>query len=294
MKQYIAHLALVAVALIYAFNYFIAKDLFKEISPLGVVAIRSMVAIIFFWLIQIFWIREKIQSRKDYLRFFVCGMLGIALNQIFFFSGLDRTVEVNASVLMTTTPVFVFLLGFFMRVEKLSALRILGLGLAATGAVLLIQGGESLSIKPETLVGDLMVIFNASVYGLYLVLVRPLVQRYHPMTIMVWVFSFGALLTLPVGIPSLLKVDWPNLTQPAVWAVVYVVLFTTIGAYSFNAIALKRVPSTTAGIYIYLQPVLVSVLAFFLLEEGVSLKELAFIAMVLLGVYLVSYKKSPN
>ncbi|MEL7535309.1 MAG: DMT family transporter, partial [Bacteroidota bacterium] len=173
MKQYLAHLALLGVALIYAFNYFVAKDLFAEIPPLGVVAIRSIAAIIFFWAVQILWIREKIQNTKDYLRLFGCGLLGVALNQIFFFSGLDRTLAVNASVLMTTTPVFVFFVGIFMRVERLSGLRILGLGLAGIGAVSLILGGQALSFNQETVIGDLMVVFNASVYGLYLVLVRP-------------------------------------------------------------------------------------------------------------------------
>ncbi|MFK7925400.1 MAG: DMT family transporter [Bacteroidia bacterium] len=294
MKQYLAHLALLAVGLIYALNYFIAKDLFAVVPPLGVVAIRSIAALVFFWLIQLLWIREKIQSRKDYLRLFICGMLGVALNQIFFFSGLDRTLAVNASVLMTTTPVFVFFVGIVMKVEQLTAKKILGLGLAGVGAVLLILGGRELTFNQDTVIGDLMVIFNALVYGLYLVLVRPLVQRYHPMTIMVWVFTFGAMLMIPLGLPSLLPLDWASLPQPAVWGIVYIVLFTTIGAYSLNAIALKKVPSSTAGIYIYLQPVLVSVLAFFLLEDGVSLEELTFIAMVLIGVYLVSYKKSPD
>lgn len=294
MKQYLAQLALLAVALIYAFNYFIAKDLFAAVPPLGVVAIRSIAGLVFFWFIQLVWIREKIQSRKDYFLLFICGMLGVALNQIFFFSGLDRTLAVNASALMTTTPVFVLFVGIIMKVEQLTAKKILGLGLAGIGAVLLILGGRELSFNQDTVIGDLMIVFNALVYGLYLVLVRPLVQRYHPMTIMVWVFTFGAMLTLPVGIPSLLPIDWAILPQPAVWGIVYIVLFTTIGAYSLNAIALQKVPSSTAGIYIYLQPVLVSVLAFFLLEDGVSLEELGFIAMVLIGVYLVSYKKSPN
>lgn len=294
MKQYLAHAALFAVSMIYAFNYFIAKDLFSEIGPLGVVSIRAISAVVFFWIVHVLWIREKIQSRQDYLRLFFSGILGISLNQIFFFSGLARTLQVNASVLMTTTPVFVFLIGFLMRVEKINATKVFGLVLACVSAVLLILGGRELSFNQQTLTGDLMVIFNASVYGLYLIVVKPLVAKYNPMTIMVWVFTFGSLVNIPLGIPELMAVDAASLSVSALWSVAYVVFFNTICVYSFNAFALQSVPPSIASIYIYLQPVMVSVLAFFLLEEGVSVEELIYIAMVLTGVYLVSYKKRPN
>lgn len=282
------HLALFLVAFFYALNYFIAKAVFAEIPPIGVVAIRSVVAIVFFGLIQRGWVREKIRSRKDYLLLALCGLLGASLNQLFFLGGLSRTLEVNASILMTTTPLFVFLTGFVLRTERLDGRKIVGLAMAFSGAVLLTLGGRVLDFSNSTLVGDLMVAFNAAVYGIYLVIVRPLMVRYHVLTVVFWVFLFGGLLNIPLGLPDLLALSPSLLSASALWGVGYILIFATLLNYLLNAFALQKVASSSVGIYIYLQPVLVAMMAWIVHKESLGAEKLGYMWLVFLGVYLVS------
>lgn len=283
-----AHAALFGVALFYALNYFIAKSVFAEISPLGIVALRSVFGIVCFGLIHRLYIRERIKARKDFYLLAICGLLGASLNQQFFLGGLERTLEVNAAVLMTTTPIFVFLTGFLLRTEKLSAGKIIGLMIAFVGASLLTLGGRELNFASETMVGDLMVAFNAAVYGIYLVIVRPLMLRYHVLTIMFWVFVFGGVVNIPLGLPDLLALSPTELSVNALAGMAYILVFSTLLAYLFNAYALQKVNSSAVGIYIYLQPVLVAIFAWLLDKDPLNGEKSFYMLLVLLGVFVVS------
>lgn len=290
----LAHLALWAVALIYGFNYFLARQVFAEVPALGLVALRSLVGAVAFMAILRWGTRERIQSRADWGRLALCGLFGAAINQLFFLLGLARTIEVNASVLMTTVPLFVFLGAFVLREEVLTWRKGLGLLAAGSGAVLLILAGRKVAFGLDTLSGDLMITFNAACYGTYLVLVRPLMVRYHPFTVLAWVFTIGALLNVPIGLPTLLSVPWESVSAAAWWRVGYILLFVTVGTYGLNAWALRQVAASAVGVYVYLQPVIVAVIAFFWARDDLSPAKLLFMALVLGGVFAVTYKKRPQ
>lgn len=286
-----AHAAMFSVAVFYAANYFIAKrTVFTHIDPFGLVAIRSIAAVLFFGAIAVFVIREKIE-RKDWWRFFACGMFGVAINQTFFLWGLSKTVEVNAGVIMTLTPVFVFLIAWLLKEEQMSRRKFGGLLLAFTGALLLSLGGRQLAFDPEHVLGDIMVALNATSYAVYLVLLRPLSVKYNTFTIIGWIFIFGGIITIPLGMPYILMIKPAELPASAWLGTVYVIVFTTFLAYSFNAWSMKRVPSSHVGIYIYVQPVLVTIIAAIGFSGSINWEKVGYIILVLTGVFFVSFKK---
>ena len=114
-----AHLALFGAAVIYGANYVIAKSVMPE--PIGASAFivtRVLGAGLIFWFVRAF-IREKIQ-RKDYWRLLVCGITGVALNQLFFFNGLQITSPLNASIIMTSNPIVVMVIASILLKNKIS------------------------------------------------------------------------------------------------------------------------------------------------------------------------------
>lgn len=284
-------MALLSVALFYALNYFILKRTFEDIPPLAIWVIRAFFGAVLFTGLSYLVGTEPIRSRADYWRLFACGITGVSLNQWLFLNGLAQTSEVNASVLMITAPVFVFLFAFLAQAESVSWLRIAGLLLSFAGAAMISLGDRSLSISSTTVSGDLMILGNAACYGLYLVLVRPLLLRYHVFTITKWVFGFGAIMVVPLGIASLWAVSWSEVSSFAWFGAAYVVLFVTVLAYGLNAWAMQRVPSSYVGIYIYLQPVLVAIIAGVLLGQVIEMEKFSYIFAVFAGVFLVTYKK---
>jgi len=287
-----AHLALVVVGFGYAFNYFIAKWVFSyDIGAFGVVAIRNIFGTLFFLFVGTFVIKEKIRDPKDLMLLALSSLFGIVINQLLFFKGLSLTIELNASVLMITSPVFVFLISAIFKTEKLTFLKISGLLLSFTGAIFLILSGRKLELGGNTLTGDLLVFINSASYGVYLVIVKPLTLKYHPLTIVKWVFLMGGFVIIPVGYGDLTEVNWGELPAQAYWGLLYIVLVTTILVYALNAYALSKVPSSYVAIYIYLQPVLVAFFSLFWAKDQLGPNKLLYILLVFVGVFAVTYRK---
>ena len=290
-----AHIALFLVALIYGANYTIAKEVLdnNHIQPLGFVLMRVISGFIFFWLIHALFVKEKIE-RKDILKFFLCGIFGVAINQMFFFLGLKLTTPINASLIMTTTPILVLVISAILIGEKITARKVAGIITGCSGAVLLIAYGEDLKFGEDRFWGNLLIFINAASYGIYLVLVKTLMRKYSPITVVKWVFTFGILFVLPFGARDLSLVEWSTFGINIWLAVIYVLIFTTFLAYLFNAYALKTVNPSVVSTYIYLQPLLAGMIAILFGKDELVLIKVISGGLIFLGVYLVSSQNQPK
>lgn len=289
-----AHLALIAVALFYGINYFTLKGVFNEnYDSFALLAIRNIAGVSFFALFHYLFIKEKIKDRKDLGRLALCALFGISINQIFFLWGLSNTSKVHSSVLMITTPVFVFLVARLLSQETISLRKVMGLLLSFAGAVILILLGSKAggSTDDSTITGDLMIMINAASYGVYLVLVKPLVVKYNTFTIIKWIFIFGAIPNISLGIGPLMATDFSHLSFNAAFGIGWLVIFATFGAYFLNAWAMKQLPASSVGVYIYVQPVFVTLGAAILGSGEVNVEKIIMILLIFAGVYLVTQKR---
>ena len=288
-----AHLALIAVAVFYGVNYFTIKLTFAEgFNSFEVLAVRSAIACSVFFLFHRLTIKEKVQSGRDYLLLAICGLFGVSTNQTFFLWGISLTSPVNASVLMITVPAFVFLLAWISRNERMTLQKLAGLLVAGGGALgLVLSQADGNADSPGNWVGDLFIVLNACSYASYLVLVRPLILRYNAFTIVKWIFIFGSLPNILLGSFFLEPSHWQNIGPEALFGVVFLILAATLGAYFLNAWAMKTLPSSAVGIYIYVQPVFVALISAFLAKGGLGLVKIQFILLIFAGVFLVTARK---
>jgi drug/metabolite transporter (DMT)-like permease len=290
-KRLKAHIALLIVALIYGSNYSIAKVVLDEeyMQPLGFILLRVISGLLLFHLFHLLFVREKIR-KSDWWLFLLCGLFGVALNQMFFFIGLKKTTPINASLIMTTTPILVLLISALMIGERITLRKVAGILTGAAGAILLITYGQQIAFKKEGLIGDLFVLANATSYGIYLVLVKTLMRRYHPITVVKWVFTFGVVFVLPFGGSDLLATEWGSFPAYIWAAVAFVLLFTTFIAYLFNAYALVTVNPSVVSIYIYLQPLFATAIALLMTQDQLDWIKIVSAALIFAGVYLASFK----
>jgi drug/metabolite transporter (DMT)-like permease len=288
----LSHVALLIVALIYGANYTIAKGLLgaQFILPLGLVLFRVLIAAIMFFVIHTLFVRERVE-RKDWVLLAFSSLFGVVINQIFFIAGLKYTTPINAAVLMVTTPILVLVISTLVNREKLSLLKSLGVLLGAGGTLMLIMSKGSLSFSGN-LKGDIFILINAISYAIYLVMIKPLMNKYSPITIMNWIFIFGLIPVIPLGLQDAVNAQW-SLFTPDLWAAFfYVLIFTTIIAYLLNAAALKKVETSIVGVYIYLQPVMATVIALATGKDMLTLDKLIPGLMIVSGVYLASFRKT--
>ena len=107
-----SHIALIIANIIYALNYILAKDVMPEfISPKAFILIRIIGALVIFMFIHKVFIREKI-DRKDMLYIMICALFGVVINMLCFFEGLSLTSPINASLIMITTPLLVYIIDY--------------------------------------------------------------------------------------------------------------------------------------------------------------------------------------
>ncbi|QNL22432.1 DMT family transporter [Hyphobacterium sp. CCMP332] len=289
--KYTIHAVLFSVGAIYAGNYIIAKEVMPEyVGPFGLIVIRVIIAAAVFWIIHAIWIKEKIKSRKDFYLLLRATAFGVVINQLFFFKGLSLTSPINASLIMTATPILVLISSAIILKEKITKLKMLGVLFGCSGAILLI-GNSGFSFSGDTFKGDILVFINACSYGIYLVLIKPIMEKYHPITVVKWIFTLAIPFVTLVGFSDLILVEWDQMPGRIYLSIFYIVAAVTILAYLLNAWSLRYVNASMVGIYIYLQPLLASFLAVLLGKDELTLNKVFFAMLIFSGVYLVSIKK---
>ena len=291
-----AHLALLGANLIYGANYLIAKGVMpNKIGASAFVLVRVIGAGLLFWIVKQF-VKEKV-DKKDFVLLILCGLLGVSTNMLLFFHGLSLTSPIDASIIMTSTPVIVLILSAIILKEKITTNKYIGIIIGAIGAFLLIWFGKK-SGGTSSFLGNLFVFLNATSYATYLVLVKPLMKKYKAITVISWVFLFGLIFVFPFGISDLLTTNFSAFTTNTYLAIAFVIIGTTFLTYLFNIYALNYVSPAVNGSYIYLQPVLsfimVSIYAFVLGHEeyaqDINLVKIASCFLVIIGVYMISKK----
>jgi drug/metabolite transporter (DMT)-like permease len=151
---------------------------------------------------------------------------------------------------------------------------------------------EDISGRENTLLGNLFVFLNALSWGIYLVLVKPLMKKYHTVTILKWVFLMGLFMVAPFGWSGVSELDvqaWPS---RIIWFALFVIVLTTFAAYLLNTYSLKALSPTVVSAYIYLQPLLTSLFAIYLFQnDRLTPGKIVSGVLIFLGVYLVSYSR---
>ncbi|MBL4594089.1 MAG: DMT family transporter [Flavobacteriales bacterium] len=290
-SNYKAHLALLIANIIYGINYTIAKDVMPEyISPFGFIFCRVIGALFLFWLVFSFSY-EKV-AKKDLLLLAVCGFFGVAANQLMFFHGLNLTTPINAGIIMTSNPIFVLIASAIILKNKITVLKIGGIFIAITGALLLLLFKNDFSFGSETISGDVFIFLNALSYGTYLVLAVPLMQKYKPITVITWVFTFGFIYVFPFGIEQFTQIEWSSFNSTIWWEFAFVIIGTTFFAYLLNIYGLKNLTPSTVSTYIYLQPLLATIFAIWAGKDSLDWIKIVAAMLIFTGVYFVSKTKS--
>jgi len=287
------HLILSTTALLHAGNYTVSKLIMPEfLSPFSLVILRLVIAGSLFWIFSCFLPQSKF-SFREHKTLIYCAFAGSSANILLFFWGLNLTNASNGSLIMTITPIFVLILSALVLKEKLNTRKWIGILLGFSGAILLGKNTFS-SSGTETLIGDLMIFINAFLYGIYLVLVKPLAQKHHPIVLFKWISLYGLLFLSPFCFNDFIGENWEALPNHIWLLILYVCVAATFFTYLLNAYALKFTNASLVGIYIYVQPIVATILAISIGQENFDLSKLFIAVYIFFGVYLVSSKPVGN
>lgn len=292
-KRSLAIGAAICESAIYGLNHTIAKGVMPTyIKPFGFILLRVTGAAILFWLISLWLPKEKVAT-SDWLRLIASAIFGMVINMLLFFKGLSLSTPINSSVIVTITPILVLLLSSYLLREKITWLKVSGIFLGLSGALMLVLfSSEMRQDAPNIPLGNALFIVNAFSFGIYLILLKPLAAKYHPITLMKWLFLCAVIINLPITFSEFREVEWLALPQEAIWSMVFVVLGTTFSTYLLNIFAIKQLSPSTLSSFIYLQPLIAILFAVFMGVDQLNILKVAAGSLVFLGVYLVTKKKT--
>jgi drug/metabolite transporter (DMT)-like permease len=192
------------------------------------------------------WRRRVLRiDRRDLPALFGCAILGVAANQELFVQGLARSTATNATVLGSTIPVFTALVAIALGREPVHPRRLLGIAVAFTGVAVLV-GADNMSLSSGHVIGSAMILLNSLCYGTYLVVVRPLAEKYDPLGLIAWLFMLGVPMVLPLGLVEFART--PAFHAGDIGYFAFLIAVPTVCAYGLVQVALRRTESSLVAV----------------------------------------------
>ena len=296
-KRTLALIGATIVSIIYGVTFTIAKDVMpKYVDAYGFILMRVGGSTILFWLVWLFTrMPEKVRNeridRADFPRIIWAAFFGVALNMLAFFKGLSLTSPISASVIMVSTPMIVLVLSAIIIKERMQKRMVFGIILGLIGTAFLILYGKSVGNATNASLGNFLVFVNATSYGLYLVMVKKLMDKYNAFTFVKWIYLIGFVMVLPFGWSEFEAVNWALMPTDMYWKIGFVVVFSTFLTYLLNLLSMRELKPTTVAVFVYLQPVFATVFAISLGKDELTLVKIVSAILIFAGVYLVTQKK---
>ncbi len=271
----------------------IGKVVLQTIPAVALVGFRVTLTALILLAVQIYRRRFWLQERGDYWRLGVLSLFGITFNQFLFIIGLSLTKASNVSLLAVTIPIFALTVGSVAGFEQLQRRKVFGILLAALGVILIIDPRNA-SFSSESTLGDILIIFNSLSYGIYVATSKSVIMRNGIFRSMMWVFIFGAIVCLPLGLISIAPIEISAIDSTILLLMIYIAIVATAAPYLLNAYALSHVNPSTVAVFVYLQPLIGFLLAVYFLGEKVDYLFGIATVLIFAGVFLVTRKFVPS
>lgn len=269
----------------------IGKSALQEFSALSVTTFRMVGAAAAFWILSMFCKQEYVNHR-DMLKIFFASLFALVFNQGVFIFGLSMTSPIDASIVTTTLPIVTMIVAAIYLKEPVTNKKVLGIFVGAMGALFLIISSQAGSNGNGSLIGDLLCLVAQISFSIYLTVFKGLSQQYSVVTINKWMFVYASICYIPFSYSDISTIQWATISTTAIVQVLYVVLGGSFLAYLCIMTAQKLLRPTVVSMYNYMQPIVATIAAIIMGIGSFGWQKGVAIALVFLGVYIVTKSKS--
>ena len=287
-STFLLALGLIAVLLAWSINYIVGKITLTHFDAWTLASFRFQISAVVL-LALYFSQRTRTPLRaRDLWTFAYLGFFGYAINQGSFVVGLSLTTSDHSAIIVALGPILILAMARGMRLETLTAGKILGM-LTSFSGVLLLETEQGSPLHSPLLVGDLITLAGTLGYSIYTVLAKRVAGSYDTISVNTFNASIAAILWLPLALRQGSRLNWAGVGLVGWAGLLYMVLCSAVGGYLLFYWLLRHMDASRVVVVNYLQPVVVVLLSVPLLAERPSLRLLASGALVLLGVYLTEH-----
>ena len=289
-KVLTAQLKLVAAIAVWGGSFIATKLAVGEVSPITVIWSRFLIGLVILGWFAWRHAELVIPSWKDGLEFAFLGFLGISLHQWLQSSGLVTSEAATTAWIVSTTPVFMAVLGWLFLKERLGIAGTSGIVLAALGVLLVVSKGSLAGMFSGSFgrPGDILILISAPNWAIFSVMARPALQRHSAIKVTFYSMLFGWLFTCLQFLAGQHWHEFSQLTATGWTAIAFLGVLCSALSYIFYNDGLQSLPASQVGAFLYLEPLVATLVAAVVLSEQIVLATLAGGALILLGVWQVS------
>ncbi len=271
-------------------SFVATKIALQEISPVMVVWLRFSMGVIVLGFAVSVRKQFALPSRKEIPYFTLLGFIGITFHQWLQSTGLVTAHATTTGWLMATTPVFMALLGWLILKERLGAMKIAGILMAAIGVLLVVSRGDLSSISTGHLgePGDFLILVSAPNWAIFSVLSRQGLQRHPAARMMFYVMFLGWLLTTVLFLRPAQLAQISQLTRSGWLGIGFLGILCSGVAYIFWYDALQAISAAQVGAFLYIEPFITVIVAWVILAEPLLPASIAGGLVIIAGVYAVN------
>ncbi len=260
-------------------------------SPVQVVCIRVTLAALFFSVLLLVKDRRGFRiALRDLPLFLGLGFGSILFFTVCYFTAITMMPLSTAAILLYTSPIWIMLMSVLFFREKLNGVKLLALGLAFAGCVLV----SGISGEGITLIGLLVGLGSGIGYGLYSILGTVALRKYSPYTVTAYTFLFAAAGSWAVCGPADMVSKFaaaPNLASLLLFCCL-TALVTAVIPFLAYTLGLRSVEASRAGILATIEPMVATIIGILVFSEPLTWLSGLGILLILSAVILLNRKKA--
>ncbi len=298
MSDRLTYCKLAAVTMIWGGTFVAGRFLADQLDPLLAASLRFILASLALLLFMaVARVRLARPNPRQWAQLTLLGFFGIFFYNLCFFYGLQYINASRASLIVALNPAVIGLASWLLFKERLSRVRLLGIGLCLGGAatVIVSRNPQLLQHTANAWLGDLLILGCVAGWGVYSLCSRGLNQSLGPLQTVTWSVLLGTLMlcatTWVTGSVTAGAVG--SLHLPQLLSLAYLGVLGSALAYIGYYDGIRRIGATRSGVFIALNPLTAVVCGALLLGEPLSAPMLAGGVVILLGIYLCNKPLAP-
>lgn len=282
-----AELLLLIVVVVWAANFPVMKFGLQGMNLFVFNSLRFLVAAVVlgsFFLARSSWTAF---SPSDFRKVIGIGLLAHFVYQIAFLLGLSMTTAGNAAVLVSTAPLWTVFFESRIHRNRIPRFTWIGMAISVCGVVLIIIGsGKKLEFGSLALVGDILVLCGAALWGLYTNLQKPLLASYSAVQLAFAMVTAGAVSLTLIAIPSFGTFKWTDIGWPYYLAAIASGALSIGMANAVWSFGVKRLGPGRTSNFNNLVPVLAFIISYIVLDEKILPIQIVGAAVTVVGVWI--------
>jgi len=265
-----------------------------NVGPCSAAFLRFLIASIFlYFLTRSAEGKIPLIHSRQIVTVVLVGLTGVFAYNILFFKGLQLIEAGRAALIIAMNPILIALFSALFFKEKLGIIRLVGIIISITGAIVVISRGDIASFFNEGLgIGEILIFGCVASWVAFSLIGKTIVGSLSPL---VSIFYSSTIGTLALFVPAYhegLFSDWKHYV-PADWlSLFFLAFFGTVVGFVWYYEGIKAIGPTKAGLFINFVPVSAIFLAWLLLAEPVSMSLVVGAVFVSIGVYMTNSVKT--